>query len=235
MRFCAPCGRSSGRRTCWWSRPRWRPASWASPASWAPTVLAFVAFCAASSAVYLVNDCADREADRLHPRKRHRPIAAGELSVRVALVVAARAGGRRRSRLALRGDAGSWACWSWPTSPCRSLYTPLAQARAGDRHRRGHDGLPDARRGGGLAADMPISEWFLLVAGFGSLFIVAGKRYSELHALGERGRHPPLAGALHRDLSAVHLEHRPPPSRSLSLLPVGVRACATESGSPWHT
>jgi decaprenyl-phosphate phosphoribosyltransferase len=37
---------------------------------------------------------------------------------------------------------------------------------------------------GGVAAALPISEWFLLVAGFGSLFIVAGKRYSELHVLG---------------------------------------------------
>ncbi len=37
---------------------------------------------------------------------------------------------------------------------------------------------------GGLAADLPISQWFLLVAGFGSLFMVAGKRYSELRQLG---------------------------------------------------
>ncbi len=37
---------------------------------------------------------------------------------------------------------------------------------------------------GGLAADLPISQWFLLVAGFGSLFVVSGKRYSELHTLG---------------------------------------------------
>ena len=37
---------------------------------------------------------------------------------------------------------------------------------------------------GGLAAGLPISDWFLLVAGFGSLFMVAGKRYSELHTLG---------------------------------------------------
>jgi decaprenyl-phosphate phosphoribosyltransferase len=37
---------------------------------------------------------------------------------------------------------------------------------------------------GGLAAGLPISDWFLLVAGFGSLFIVSGKRYSELHTLG---------------------------------------------------
>jgi decaprenyl-phosphate phosphoribosyltransferase len=37
---------------------------------------------------------------------------------------------------------------------------------------------------GGLAASLPISDWFLLVTGFGSLFVVAGKRYSELHVLG---------------------------------------------------
>ncbi len=40
---------------------------------------------------------------------------------------------------------------------------------------------------GGLASGLPISEWFLLVAGFGSLFIVAGKRYSELQTLGSAG------------------------------------------------
>jgi decaprenyl-phosphate phosphoribosyltransferase len=37
---------------------------------------------------------------------------------------------------------------------------------------------------GGVAAGIPISQWFLMVAGFGSLFVVAGKRYSELHVLG---------------------------------------------------
>lgn len=46
----------------------------------------FVLLCLASSAVYLVNDIADLEADRQHPTKRLRPIAAGELSVPVAAV-----------------------------------------------------------------------------------------------------------------------------------------------------
>jgi decaprenyl-phosphate phosphoribosyltransferase len=54
-----------------------------------PTLLAFVAFCAVSSAVYLVNDVADREADRLHPHKRNRPVASGRLTVPVALAAAA--------------------------------------------------------------------------------------------------------------------------------------------------
>ena len=52
------------------------------------TVLAFVLFCLASSAVYLVNDLADMESDRQHPTKRFRPLAAGELSPRVAAAAA---------------------------------------------------------------------------------------------------------------------------------------------------
>lgn len=50
--------------------------------------LAFAAFCAASSAVYLLNDLLDRERDRAHPEKRLRPIASGALSAPVALVTA---------------------------------------------------------------------------------------------------------------------------------------------------
>ncbi len=59
------------------------------PASVITSVLAFVVFCALSSVVYLINDVADRDADRQHPLKRHRPIASGALSVRLALTVAA--------------------------------------------------------------------------------------------------------------------------------------------------
>ena len=43
------------------------------------TVIAFLAFCAVSSAVYLLNDVQDREADRRHPTKRYRAIASGRL------------------------------------------------------------------------------------------------------------------------------------------------------------
>ena len=46
--------------------------------------LAFVIFCALSGAVYLVNDLRDLESDRLHPRKRLRPLASGDLPVSVA-------------------------------------------------------------------------------------------------------------------------------------------------------
>jgi len=47
-------------------------------------LLAFVAFCGLAGAVYLWNDIADIEQDRLHPKKKKRPLAAGELSIRTA-------------------------------------------------------------------------------------------------------------------------------------------------------
>ena len=56
---------------------------------WGEAVAIFVAYCAASSAAYLVNDLRDADDDRLHPVKRHRPIARGELQPERALVLAA--------------------------------------------------------------------------------------------------------------------------------------------------
>lgn len=53
------------------------------------SIAAFVCFCAVSSAVYLINDVSDLERDRRHPRKRLRPLAAGEIAPGAALVVAA--------------------------------------------------------------------------------------------------------------------------------------------------
>lgn len=58
---------------------------------WIPilrTLSAFVAFCVVSSATYLLNDVYDREADRVHPTKRNRPIASGALPVSVAVSAA---------------------------------------------------------------------------------------------------------------------------------------------------
>jgi len=63
------------------------------PASLARAAGAFAAFCALSSAVYLLNDVRDRDADLLHPRKRHRPIATGAVSGRLALSAATVLGG----------------------------------------------------------------------------------------------------------------------------------------------
>src|SRR5881296_3644965 len=56
---------------------------------WAEALAAFVAYCAASSASYLLNDVRDAPHDRVHPSKRLRPIARGELSPRLAEALAA--------------------------------------------------------------------------------------------------------------------------------------------------
>ena len=58
------------------------------PLRWLEACVCFVAYCAISSASYLANDVRDRHDDRLHPVKRSRPIARGELSPRAALTIA---------------------------------------------------------------------------------------------------------------------------------------------------
>ncbi len=146
------------------------------------TVLAFLSFCAASSAVYLVNDSADRESDRLHPTKQRRAIAAGEVSVPVAVTVAALLAALSLTLAALTDR-----------SLVLLMLTYLA-LQLGYALWLKHEPVLDIgivatgflmrAVAGGLAASLPLSQWFLLVSSFGSLFIVAGKRYSELHTLG---------------------------------------------------
>jgi len=149
---------------------------------WWQTLVAFVSFCALSGAVYLVNDTVDVESDRAHPRKRLRPIAAGELSVRTALMVAAVLGvAGIAAGTAVDPDLGLLLLTYAVLQVAYSLWLKhepvldLAVVSVGFLMRA---------VSGGLAAGLPLSDFFLMVAGFGSLFMVAGKRYSELHALG---------------------------------------------------
>ena len=157
------------------------------------TLAAIACFCAASSAVYLVNDVRDLEADRQHPVKRHRPIATGDVSVRTAIGTAA--------ALAIVAAIGAVLI---DTSFALLIVGYLALQAAysfGLKHQPVLDiavvssGFLLRAVGGGLATDIPISEWFLLVASFGSLFMVSGKRYSELLLVGRStGTRPSLEG-----------------------------------------
>jgi decaprenyl-phosphate phosphoribosyltransferase len=146
------------------------------------TAAAFVAFCLMSSAAYHVNDVADREADRAHPRKMNRPVASGALSVQAAVVVAV--------LLALVSLAISWVADPGLLALVASYGVLQVLYTFWLKHEPVMDimvvasGFLMRAVAGGLAASLPISQWFLLVAGFGSLFMVAGKRYSELHTLG---------------------------------------------------
>jgi decaprenyl-phosphate phosphoribosyltransferase len=146
------------------------------------TLVAGISFCLLSSSVYLLNDSVDVEADRRHPRKRHRPIAAGEVSVPTARVAAAVLGVLGLGLAVLGG-------WQLLAVMLGYLVLQLGYS-LGLKHEPVLDillvtsGFVLRAVAGGAASDIYVSQWFLMVAGFGSLFIVAGKRYSELHALG---------------------------------------------------
>jgi decaprenyl-phosphate phosphoribosyltransferase len=146
------------------------------------TALAFVAFCLISAAVYLVNDVRDVAEDRQHPTKRFRPIAAGELKPATALVLAVVLGA---CGLAL----GFFV--SMPLGITMVVYVALQLLYSAYlKHLPVVDLAMVASAfllraiAGGVATGIPLSQWFLLVAAFGSFFMVAGKRYSEMKALG---------------------------------------------------
>jgi decaprenyl-phosphate phosphoribosyltransferase len=146
------------------------------------TALAFVAFCLISAAVYLVNDVRDVAEDRQHPTKRFRPIAAGELKPATALVLAA--------VLAACGLALGFLV-SMPLGITMVVYVALQLLYSAYlKHLPVVDLAMVASAfllraiAGGVATGIPLSQWFLLVAAFGSFFMVAGKRYSEMKALG---------------------------------------------------
>src|SRR5689334_20562657 len=142
-------------------------------------LIAFVAFSLAASTVYLVNDVRDVEADRQHPTKRFRPIAAGVVPVWLAYTVAVVLG------IAALGI-------SYLASLNLAIYIAMQMAYCfGLKHQAVLDICIVSSAyliraiAGGAATGIPLSQWFLLVMTFGSLFMVAGKRYAELQ-LAER-------------------------------------------------
>ncbi len=148
------------------------------PAVAAQAAGAFVVLCLLSSATYLVNDVRDCEQDRLHPRKRMRPLAAGELSPRAALWAA--------SGLALLGivlasaitpGLGLVACAYLALTATYSLWwrrivlLDIVAIAAGFALRA---------LAGGVATDIWLSRWFVIVTGSCAIYLVAAKRYAEL-------------------------------------------------------
>jgi decaprenyl-phosphate phosphoribosyltransferase len=145
--------------------------------------VAFVVFCLAASAIYLINDVRDVEADREHPTKQFRPIAAGVVPEWLAYALAAVLG---TASLAI-----SW--WLTPNlAVVIAVYIGMQLAYCfGLKHQAVMDICIVSSAyllraiAGGAAAAIPLSQWFLLTAAFASLFMVAGKRYAELQ-LAER-------------------------------------------------
>ena len=146
-------------------------------------LIAFVSFSLAASYIYLVNDSRDVEADRQHPTKRFRPIAAGVVPEWLAYTLAVVLG------LAALGIS---LIASTNLTVVIAVYIAMQLAYCfGLKHQAVLDICIVSSAyliraiAGGAAAGIPLSQWFLLVMTFGSLFMVAGKRYAELQ-LAER-------------------------------------------------
>jgi decaprenyl-phosphate phosphoribosyltransferase len=145
--------------------------------------VAFVVFSLAASAVYLINDVRDVEADREHPTKRFRPIAAGVVPEWLAYALAV--------ALAVASLALAW----WLKPNLAVVMVVYIGMQLGYCFGLKHQAVMDIcivssayllrAIAGGAATDIHLTQWFLLMMAFGSLFMVAGKRYAELQ-LAER-------------------------------------------------
>jgi 4-hydroxybenzoate polyprenyltransferase len=150
------------------------------PAIWTAGA-AFLIFCGLSGAVYLLNDVADREQDRLHPEKRRRPVAAGRLSVRTAVTSAV--------VLIVVGLAAS--LWlSGAFALVALAYVALLSAySAWLKHLVIVDVLVVAigfvlrAVAGALAVQVAISGWLLICTVLLALFLALGKRRHEVLSL----------------------------------------------------
>ena len=166
---------------------------------WLDSVIAVAAFCAASSAVYLVNDVIDREADRKHPSKRERPIASGEISVGTALVAA--------GILVAAAMAAAWTLGGWFPMVLGGYILLVVFYSAILKRVVFIDVLVLAAGfvlrvvGGAVAIDVPVSRWLLLCAYLLALYLALGKRRTELALLGEgAGTHREVLGHYTLDL-----------------------------------
>lgn len=150
-------------------------------------------FCLAASGTYCFNDAADAEADRAHPTKRQRPVASGEVSVARARVIGV--------VLLAAGIGLGLVTGVWEASAITALYVGLTTVYTLWFK---HVPVVDIAMittffviravAGVVGTDVPLSDWYLIVASFGALFIVAGKRTTELRLEDAVGHRAALAG-----------------------------------------
>lgn len=141
-------------------------------------------FCLAAAGVYFVNDAVDAEADRHHPTKRLRPVASGDVSVPLALGIG--------SVLLATSVGLAWLLAGGRLALVMAIYASVSVAYSLRLKDEPVIDLACVASGfvlraiaGGIAVGVPLSDWFLIVASFGSLMVVAGKRSAEHADLGE--------------------------------------------------
>jgi decaprenyl-phosphate phosphoribosyltransferase len=146
-------------------------------------MVAFACFCLAASGTYYINDARDVEADRLHPRKRRRPVASGVVPVPLAylagigLVAAGVALGFTVNG-ALAASVGGYVALTTAYSSVLKhvAVVDLVAVAAGFVLRA---------VAGAAATNQHISNWFFIVTSFGALFMISGKRAAEAKEMGE--------------------------------------------------
>jgi len=161
----------------------------------ARAVATFGIFCLVASGTYFVNDTLDAASDRHHPTKKRRPIAAGELSLPLAVATG----------LVAQAAAIGLAWWlaGWRLAVVMAVYSGLSLSYS---LRLKHVPVIELACvssffvvraiAGGIATGVPLSDWFLIVTSFGSLLVVAGKRSAEHTDLGQnRAAHRPALDA----------------------------------------
>jgi 4-hydroxybenzoate polyprenyltransferase len=149
---------------------------------WLEAGAAFAAYCAASSAAYLVNDVRDAEGDRRHPVKRFRPVAHGELAERRALTFAA--------LLAAGAFAAAGALGPWSLAFMAGFLALQASYTGGLKHVVLIDVMAISAlfviraAAGAEAVNVRISPWLLLCTALLALFLALAKRRGELVLVG---------------------------------------------------
>jgi 4-hydroxybenzoate polyprenyltransferase len=216
-----------------------------SATAWLQAVLAFASFCCVASAIYLLNDVADREADQRHPKKRHRPIASGALPVRAALglfalLLVLGIGLSLLLGLAIpaRPEGGSVLSGPWfGLWPLGYLCLNLLYSFWW-KHVVVIDcmcialGFQLRVHAGAAAIGVGTSHWILLCTFFFALFLAFCKRYEEV------GRQAEAAGqtrATMRDYSLPFLGVMIGPLAALSILSYALYTVSPETFARHHT
>ncbi len=147
-------------------------------------IAAFGIFCVAASGTYFLNDAIDAGADRAHPTKRYRPVASGVVPVRLAVVIGL-------VMLAVAIGLGQW-LEGWHLALVMAIYALVNVGYSLGLKNEPVLDLAAVSAGfvlravaGGVATGVALSDWFLIVASFGSLLIVTGKRSGEKKLLAD--------------------------------------------------
>ena len=142
------------------------------------TLIMCAAFCLAASAVYVFNDVTDRRRDRLHPKKKDRPVASGAVSVRSALILAALLLVAAGAVSGILGRSSVMIVLAY--IGLNAAYSLLLKNQTFIDVMVIATGFLIRVVAGAIAIDVELSSWMLLTTFFLSLFLGFGKRRKEL-------------------------------------------------------